>query len=89
MLTIYLGFEEDDPEMTALRLAQANLVGPAGYVSMEDGAVGNFIQRAIRGSEEDASVLEMGGFDHVSEANRTTEASVRGFWHVYRPLMGF
>jgi hypothetical protein len=56
---------------------------------MEDGAVGNFIQRAIHGSEEDCSVLEMGGFEHSSEPNRTTEASVRGFWHVYRPLMGF
>jgi len=86
---IYLGFAEDDAEMTALRLAQANLVGPAGYVSMEDGAVGNFIQRAIHGSEGDCSVLEMGGFGHVSEANRTTEASVRSFWNAYRPLMGF
>jgi hypothetical protein len=85
---IYLGFAEDDAEMEALRLAQANLVGPAGYVSMEDGAVGNFIQRAIPGAEDDCSVLEMGGFDHVSEANRTTEASVRAFWHAYRPLMG-
>src|SRR6516162_4246571 len=86
---IYLGFEEDDPEMTARRLAQANLSGPAGYVSMEDGAVGGFIQRAIRGSEDAHSVLEMGGLDHASEPNRTTEASVRGFWHAYRPLMGF
>ena len=86
---IYLGFEEDDAAMTARRLAQANLVGPAGYVSMEDGAVGGFIQRAIKGSEEECSVLEMGGFDHVSDNTRTTEASVRGFWHAYRPLMGF
>jgi phenylpropionate dioxygenase-like ring-hydroxylating dioxygenase large terminal subunit len=86
---IYLGFEEDDAEMTALRLAQANLSGPAGYVSMEDGAVGNFIQRAIRGSEDAHSVLEMGGLGHDSETNRTTEASVRAFWHAYRPLMGF
>jgi anthranilate 1,2-dioxygenase large subunit len=86
---IYLGFEEDDAQMTALRLAQANLVGPAGYVSMEDGAVGNFIQRAIPGAEDECSVLEMGGLDHVSEANRTTEASIRGFWQAYRPLMGF
>jgi len=85
----YIGFEDDDAEMTALRLAQANLVGPAGYVSMEDGAVGNFIQRAIPGSEDECSVLEMGGFGHVSEANRTTEASVRSFWRAYRPLMGF
>ena len=84
----YIGFEDDDPQMTELRLAQANLVGPAGYVSMEDGAVGNFIQRAIPGSEDECSVLEMGGFGHVSEANRTTEASVRSFWHAYRPLMG-
>jgi phenylpropionate dioxygenase-like ring-hydroxylating dioxygenase large terminal subunit len=86
---IYLGFEEDDAAMTERRLAQANLSGPAGYVSMEDGAVGNFIQRAIRGSEDAHSVLEMGGLGHASEANRTTEASVRGFWHVWRPLMGF
>jgi anthranilate 1,2-dioxygenase large subunit len=88
LLWTYLGFEEDDAEMTARRLAQANLTGPAGYVSMEDGAVGGFIQRAIKGSEEDCAVLEMGGFDHVSDNTRTTEASVRGFWHAYRPLMG-
>ena len=50
------------PEMTDLRLAQANLVGPAGYVSMEDGAVGNFIQRAIHGSEEECSVHRDGRF---------------------------
>jgi anthranilate 1,2-dioxygenase large subunit len=86
---IYLGFDEDDAAMTDLRLAQANLSGPAGYVSMEDGAVGSFIQRAIRGSEDARAVLEMGGLGHVSEPNRTTEASVRGFWHAYRPLMGF
>ncbi|HEY1795949.1 MAG TPA: Rieske 2Fe-2S domain-containing protein [Stellaceae bacterium] len=85
---IYLGFEDDDAEMTELRLLQSNLVGPAGYVSMEDGAVGGFVQRAIAGSEDDLSVLEMGGHDHVSDDTRTTEASIRGFWQAYRPLMG-
>ena len=34
----YIGFEDDDAAMTERRLQQANLVGPAGYVSMEDGA---------------------------------------------------
>ena len=47
---IYLGFEDDDAAMTERRLLQSNLVGPAGYVSMEDGAVGGFVQRAIVGS---------------------------------------
>ena len=86
----FIGFDDDDPAMTERRLQQANLVGPAGYVSMEDGAVGGFVQRAIRGGEADSecSVLEMGGHEHASQETRTTEASVRGFWHAYRGLMG-
>jgi len=86
---IYLGFEDDDAAMTERRLLQSNLVGPAGYISMEDGAVGNFVQRAIVGGEDECSVIEMGGFDHRSDNTRTTEASIRGFWHAYRPLMGY
>jgi len=86
---IYIGFEDDDDAMTERRLLQSNLVGPAGYVSMEDGAVGNFVQRAIVGSEDECSVLEMGGHGHGTEETRTTEASIRGFWQAYRPLMGY
>ena len=43
----YFGFEDDPPEMTRRRLKQQNLVGPAGFVSMEDGCVGGFVQRGI------------------------------------------
>ena len=84
----YIGFADDDAAMTERRLQQANLVGPAGYVSMEDGAVGGFIQRAIAGGEDECSVIEMGGFEHASQETRTTEASVRGFWQAYRQMMG-
>ena len=86
----FIGFEDDDAAMTERRLQQANLVGPAGYVSMEDGAVGGFIQRAIKGGEGegDCSVIEMGGHEHASQETRTTEASVRGFWHAWRQMMG-
>ena len=85
---IYLGFEDDDAAMTERRLLQSNLVGPAGYVSMEDGAVGGFVQRAIAGIEDECSILEMGGHEHGSQETRATEASIRGFWQAYRPLMG-
>jgi anthranilate 1,2-dioxygenase large subunit len=84
----YIGFEDDDATMTERRLQQANLVGPAGYVSMEDGAVGGFIQRAIQGGEDGCSVIEMGGIGHASQETRATEASVRGFWQAYRQTMG-
>ncbi len=89
LLWTYIGFEDDDAAMQRLRLKQANLVGPAGYVSMEDGCVGGFVQRAIVGSEADDSVIEMGGASHASTDSRVSEASVRGFWQQYRTQMGF
>ena len=39
-------------QMRQRRLRQANLVGPAGYVSMEDGCVGGFVQRGVEGAPD-------------------------------------
>lgn len=83
-----LGFADDDAAMRRRRLKQANLIGPAGYISMEDGAVGNFIQRAVAGAADETSIIEMGGLGHESQPTRATEASVRGFWQAWRTLMG-
>lgn len=83
----YIGFEDDDDAMVERRLKQANLAGPAGYISMEDGAVGNFVQRGITGTDEDTSVVMMGGETAESQPFRATETSVRGFWKKYRTLM--
>ena len=82
----YIGFEDDDEEMDARRLRQANLVGPAGYISMEDGVVGGFVQRAIRGVTEDHSIVKMGGEEANSMVSRVTESPIRGFWKKYRAL---
>jgi anthranilate 1,2-dioxygenase large subunit len=84
----YLGFAEDTPEQRTIRHKQSNLVGPAGYVSMEDGCVGGFVQRGIAGASGECAVLEMGGSGTESQESRTTEASVRGFWKAYRAAMG-
>ncbi|MCH8530954.1 MAG: aromatic ring-hydroxylating dioxygenase subunit alpha [Saccharospirillum sp.] len=83
----YIGFEDDDEAMIERRLKQSNLAGPAGYISMEDGAVGNFVQRGITGTDEDTSVVMMGGETAESQPFRATETSVRGFWKKYRTLM--
>jgi len=84
----YIGYADDDAAMLAVRQKQSNLIGPGGYVSMEDGAVGGFIQRALPGGEDDAAVVEMGGREVGSQETRATETAVRGFWQVYRRLMG-
>jgi anthranilate 1,2-dioxygenase large subunit len=68
-------------------LKQTNLVGPAGYISMEDGCVGGFVQRGVAGASEEQAVLEMGGALAESSESRVTEASIRGFWKAYRNNM--
>ena len=71
-----------------MRLKQLNLVGPAGFISMEDGAVGGFVQRGIAGAQDLEAVIEMGGEDTCSAEGRAVENSVRGFWKAYRTHMG-
>jgi len=83
----YFGFADDTPEMGRRRLRQLNLVGPAGYVSMEDGCVGGFVSRGAAAAENEVSVVNMGGEGTESAETRATEASVRGFWKAYRRYM--
>jgi hypothetical protein len=73
--------------MRRRRLRQLNLVGPAGYVSMEDGCVGGFVSRGAAAAENEVSVVNMGGDGTASTETRATEASVRGFWKAYRRYM--
>jgi anthranilate 1,2-dioxygenase large subunit len=83
-----IGFESDTPEERMVRLKQGNLVGPAGFISMEDGCVGGFVQRGIAGAPDARAVLEMGGAAAESSESRVNEASIRGFWKQYRTTMG-
>jgi anthranilate 1,2-dioxygenase large subunit len=85
---IHLGFDDDDEAMTERRLRQGNLVGAAGYISMEDGCVGGFVQRALRYNDADSGVVMMGGHDASSQPFRSSEAAIRGFWKKYRELLG-
>lgn len=84
----YFGYQDDTPAQRKVRLKQSNLVGPAGFISMEDGAVGGFVQRGIAGASDKQAVVEMGGDHAGSSEGRATETSVRGFWKAYRHHMG-
>jgi anthranilate 1,2-dioxygenase large subunit len=85
---IHLGFDDDDEAMTERRLRQGNLVGAAGYISMEDGCIGGLVQRGIRYNDEDSGVVMMGGYDAEPQPFRASEAAIRGFWKEYRALVG-
>jgi hypothetical protein len=82
------GFADDSAELAEMRLRQANLIGPAGYVSMEDGAAPGFVQRAAVAAPELLSVVEMGGSGIASSESKVSEAAVRGMWQAWRRQMG-
>lgn len=85
----FFGYTDDTPELRALRLKQANLVGPAGFISMEDTEATELVQRATLRDGTATSVIEMA--KHASEQDNTliTEHLIRSFWRGYRGLMGF
>ena len=84
----YFGYADDTPDMRQRRLRHLNLGGPAGFVSMEDGCVGGFVERGIATAESEAAIVEMGGAGIESQATRATEAAVRGFWWLWRRMTG-
>ena len=86
----FFGYADDDAELRALRLKQANLVGPAGYISMEDTEATELVQRSIGSADPgSASYLGMGDESQDKEESLITEHMIRSFWCGYRGLMGW
>jgi anthranilate 1,2-dioxygenase large subunit len=85
------GYEDDSEEMTQHRLMQANMVGPAGLISMEDGEAIEITHRATKTESASAcSVVEMGGSGPIINLeHRVNDIAVRGFWFGYAQMMGF
>jgi salicylate 5-hydroxylase large subunit len=84
----FFGYEDDDEAMTLRRLRQANLMGPAGYVSLDDGEVLSLAQRGIASAPQGHAVVEMDG-DRTDDTDHVvTEAAMRAFFRYYRDAMG-
>lgn len=85
------GYEDDSSEMTEHRLSQANMVGPAGLISMEDGEAIEITHRATKTEPNTAcSVVEMGGAGPIINLeHRVNDIAVRGFWSGYARMMDF
>ena len=88
VFTIY-GYVDDTPQLQELRLAQSNMIGPAGYISMEDGEAIEIVHRATKGEATTSGLLEMGSLGEIPDEIRfrTSEVSIRGFWSYYAALM--
>ena len=85
---IFLGYADDTAALRTRRLRQINLAGPAGFVSLEDGAIGGFVERGAAAARGQTTILEMGGHDTKGQETRATESAIRGFWGFWRGLLG-
>ncbi|HZA52535.1 MAG TPA: SRPBCC family protein [Myxococcaceae bacterium] len=84
----FFGYEDDDEEMTQRRLRQANLMGPAGYVSVDDSEVMEACQAGLSRYPDATTVIEMGGRGTENTPHMVTEGSIRAFYQAYRKIMG-
>ena len=85
----HFGFADDTPEMTRRRLRQANLFGPAGFVSADDGEVIEFSQRGFAQWGESGSTLcELGGTGTEATEHMVTETLIRSMYAYWRKVMG-
>jgi anthranilate 1,2-dioxygenase large subunit len=82
----FFGYEDDTPELRAERVRQMNLVGPAGYISMEDGEATELVQNAIKGDPSHHSLMAMG--EDGDEGTLLTESILRAYWKGYQQIMG-
>lgn len=86
----YLGFEDDDEKATQDKLRCANMIGAAGYISMEDGEALRLVQEGIAQRADQHAVLEMGGIGEIVDTDYLAqEISIRGFWRHYHRVMGY
>jgi len=83
----HFGFEDDSEEMTQRRLRQANLFGPAGFVSADDGEVIEFSQRAFETKPFHRTLAELGGREVENTEHMVTETLIRGMYRYWREVM--
>jgi salicylate 5-hydroxylase large subunit len=84
----YFGYDDDDEAMRLRRLRQANLMGPAGLVSIDDSEVMRLAQLGARAGQDRDALLEMGGLDTADTEHVVTEVALRAFYAHYRQVMG-
>jgi len=83
----HFAFAEDDDAMIQRRLRQANLFGPAGFVSADDGEVIGLSQRAFATAPDRHTVVELGGREVGDADHMITETLIRGMYRYWQKVV--
>jgi anthranilate 1,2-dioxygenase large subunit len=89
MIWVMFGYEGDSEEMTRHRLKQGNLMGPSGFLGLEDNEAIKFVQEGVRRSPSDKGVVKLGGTSEGTCTTLISESAIRSMYRHYREVMGF
>lgn len=82
------GYEGDSEEMLRHRLRQGNLMGPSGFLGLEDNEAIKFVQEGLHRSTGDRSYVVLGGTEEGTAHHLITESAIRSMYRHYREVMG-
>lgn len=83
------GFEGDDEEMTRHRLRQGNLMGPAGFLGLEDNEAIKFVQDGMQRVPNGRHLVELDPKVEAGTAdNLISESAIRAMYQHWRQEMG-
>jgi anthranilate 1,2-dioxygenase large subunit len=83
------GYEDDTAEMQRHRLRQGNLMGPAGFLGLEDNEAMKFVQEGLRRTTTGTNVLQLDSGKVGTSDTLISEAAIRAMYVHYRDVMGF
>lgn len=83
------GFEGDDEEMTRHRLRQGNLMGPAGFLGLEDNEAIKFVQDGMIRVPDGEHLVKLDPDTEAGTADTLiSEAAIRAMYRHWREAMG-
>jgi len=89
MFWTMFGYEDDTDEMQQHRLRQGNLMGPAGFLGLEDNEAMKFVQEGVRRTTSDRNVIMLDAGEIGTARTLISESAIRGMYRYYRSVMGF
>lgn len=82
------GFEGDSEEMTRHRLRQGNLMGPAGFLGLEDNEAIKFVQDGMQHVPDGEHLVELDPRTAYGTSDTLiSEAAIRGMYRHWRDVM--
>lgn len=81
------GYDDDTPEMDKHRMRQGNLMGPSGYLGVDDNEAIKYLQDGFKHSYSDEGIVMLEPEKEGSTETLISEASVRSLYRHYREVM--